>query len=113
MTIRERVLQDRHSSASPSERLQVPRQWVETGVTRQDDALGAWLICQYLSEIERDVEIQCIRPLTRDLDPLQPRPERLSLYDEGLWQLFLRDAVEDHHACVGGHGGQIDRLNVL
>ena len=51
--------------------------------------------------------------MPRDLDPLQPVAEGLCLLHEGNGEFFLGRSVDDHHASRGGHGGEIDGLDIL
>jgi len=96
-----------------TECLHVTHEWIESCVTRENCTLGIWAGGQLLAKIERNMEVECIRSLARDLDPAKARPKRLSLYDQFFGKSLLGDAVEEHHSYVSGDRLQIDVLNVL
>jgi hypothetical protein len=49
------------------------------------------------------VEIEGVRSLPADFDPLQANPQRLSAHDLLRRKLLLRHTIEDHHTRVSAH----------
>src|SRR5689334_5539254 len=84
---RKGVIQTAHSATNVPECLQMAHQWIKSRVTGQNRAYGLRAARKLLAQVERNVEVERIRAVAGDLDPLQARAQRLCLHDELVGQI--------------------------